>query len=481
MPRSTILLVLALICVQVARPDTSNLAGGVLIAHYPAGMPFSSDPPPGGWCACYLAGHALASCDDQVNRIDAATAQTWFVLAAWSESKEWRGIDFGLGEYSAEQYVITEHGPCFPSQGLTIPTDNWPGPNEGVSLAVTDSAWVGSLTPIYYFRGYSYGPETIPLAVNPNTQVAAAANALNPPSAYEFAALGAMGMQTDGTSVCPGGIVGEGEYLEVGVGVCCSEERCVPVAEPGCTSLGQEWEYHPEYTSCDPNPCFRMLRGDCTFPYTLHLPEGAALRYITWDFETTYHAGDNVVVDWQNGQLTINGRPYIPHPASPDPAYSAEFLQQVHGAVPLVQQLIQQQNPPDWHAAVKTYDRERSRLEDTVMHRYSKLIRQGMSAPEAAAACAERLRGSPLVDSAVVEGSDPSTRQSALRVVYRGFEGGGLLLLAPKDPWPTASDDFLNHRDACWRLRRLTWIEGAPGRKMVVRYGNATATRELED
>lgn len=281
-----------------------------------------------------------------------------------------------------------------------------------------------------------------------------------------------MGMQTDGTFVCPGGVVGNGEYLEVGVGVCCSEERCLPVAEPGCAALGEEWEYHPEFTSCDPNPCLRMLRGECVFPYRLELPEGAALRYITWDFETTYRAGDDVVVDWQDGKLTINGHPYLPHPERPRSPYSVEQLQETYGAVPFVQQLLHQQSTPDWYAAERAYWAVAKRLMETTADKYHRLIRQGSPAPEAASACVEQLSRSPLVDSAAVNFSDPSTGKSDIKIVFRGGAPGGGIALSPQPPWPTDSPGFITHRDACDYLRLLTSLAGVPGRAATVRYGH---------
>lgn len=468
-------MLLSLIAVRVASPDVSNLAGGVLIAHFPAAMSFSTDPPPEGWCQHYLTNHALESCEEQLNRIDATTAKTWFVLAAWTENKEWRGVDLGLGNYSAQDYVITDHGPCFPSQGLTIPTLNWPGPDEGVSLAVTDSAWAGNLLPVYYFCGYSYAPETVPLGVNPSTQVAAVANSLNPPTAYEFAALGTMGMQTDGVSVCPGGLVSFGDYLEVGIGVCCFREGCMPVAEPGCTALGEEWEYHPEYTSCDPNPCARMLTGDCTFPYRLHLADGAALRYITWDFETIYRPGDEVVVDWHDGQLTINGRPYLPHP---EPAFGGpppEVLQDLYGAVPTVQHIIEQQSVPDWNLACWTYRRMCRQLVITEQRRYARAVHGGMSPADAAHECATRVARSPLIDSALVDHVNPTTRRSLVKAYRHGMPTDVwlyLFKLAPKDPWLYPTGSYYSHRLACARLEALTPLETTADYKITMRYGN---------
>ncbi len=197
-----------------AAADPANLAGGAFIAHHPTGMQFSSEPPAGGWCQEFLEYHSLDSCAEQVNRIDATQETIWFVLAAWEESKEWRGVEFGLGPYSPGDYVITHHGPCFPASGLAYPTENWPGPDEGIALVVTDSSWNGNLVPVYYFAGYAYGPATIALAENPATGFGGTADCGNPSEDWAAGSFGAMGFFEDGRSACPPSSGGTDERYE---------------------------------------------------------------------------------------------------------------------------------------------------------------------------------------------------------------------------------------------------------------------------
>jgi len=61
------------------------------------------------------------------------------VLSAWTESKQWCGVEFGFGGYDGGAFLVAAHGGCFPGAGLTIPTSGWPGPGEGIALAVTDT------------------------------------------------------------------------------------------------------------------------------------------------------------------------------------------------------------------------------------------------------------------------------------------------------------------------------------------------------
>ncbi len=194
-----------------AAADPANLAGGAFIAHHPMGMEFSSEPPAGGWCQEYWDHYRIEECEDQVNRIDTANAVIWFVLAAWAEEKEWCGTEFGLGEYDAADFFIEDYGPCWPEDGLEIPTASWPGPGEGTAIVVTGTPWEGNFVPVYWFAGYAYEEELIPLAADPATGFAGTSNCANPPQAWAADSLGGMGLFQDGVYACPEGLMAGGQ------------------------------------------------------------------------------------------------------------------------------------------------------------------------------------------------------------------------------------------------------------------------------
>jgi len=232
-----------------AAADSSNLGGGVLIAHHPAAMQYSTEAPPEGWCEKYLNEQALTVCNDQVNRIDITTNGVfWFVLAAWNDPKKWCGAEFGLGGYDDTGFVVVANASC--GTGFTpleIASGGWPGPNSGIALAATEGkTWKGNLTPIYYFAGYVYSATTIPLAANPTTSFAGTANCQTPPVAVPADCLGAMGILGDGMKCCPpppGDIPG----------ACCfGGGVCTLVKQSECDAAGGVWN---GAAACDPNPC----------------------------------------------------------------------------------------------------------------------------------------------------------------------------------------------------------------------------------
>jgi predicted outer membrane repeat protein len=184
--------------------DSSDLSNGVFIAHALANLQYTSDPPAGGWCGAYDEYAAIASCSEQINRIDSEGPVVWYVLAAWTESKEWCGAQFGFGDYDAGDFVIVDHGACFPSSGLKIPTSGWPGPNEGIALTTTDESWEGNFRPVYWIAGYAYGEDVIPLGPNPDLDSAGWASCEDQQE-VGATALGGMGLFTDGIYACPEG------------------------------------------------------------------------------------------------------------------------------------------------------------------------------------------------------------------------------------------------------------------------------------
>ncbi len=277
MSRAWVLILLVLLVPGSAVPDSSNLEGGVFIAHHPPGLQYTSGQ---DWCARYFQEFAIDSCSEQNNRIDLdgneGAGSVWFVLAAWAEEKEWCGTEFGFAAYDSTIYVFEQWGPCFPDGsggGLQIPTAGWPGPNAGVSLSISGTPWSGNFTPVYWFAGYAYYEGEIPLAVNPSSEFGGTANCQMPPQAFAASAFGAMGIFEDGISACPeeldqdeGGLdggsqpdgAGDGEGYEENDGqgggdevpspsVTCAENVLIVKFAPWVISFPQDEAGDPQY------------------------------------------------------------------------------------------------------------------------------------------------------------------------------------------------------------------------------------------
>ncbi len=304
---ATLLLVAGLTCFA-AHADPDDLTGGVLVAHYVPEMVHSEDR----WnvyCDEYLEHYAIHSPAEVNARIDVAYfwPVDWFVLAAWeSEDKRWCGTEFGFGDYNGNIFSAAAASPCFPDEGLEIPTPGWPGPLEGTAFVTTTMPWTGNWVPVYYFGGYAYGyygPGRIPIAEDPPTGFVSLGNCVIPPSQFpvEPSARGAMGINTDGivpefppppepwaccfdTGECflltqaecdlQGGLA----WLE-GVtctpnpcdqpGACCLIGLCeITVGEGACDLLGGV--YQGPGTTCDPNPCVAVC---CLPPFPLVICE----------------------------------------------------------------------------------------------------------------------------------------------------------------------------------------------------------------
>jgi len=229
-----------------------DLSGGALICHHSPGVAFSFDPPSGGWCAGYLNGNQIDSCDDQQPRIDAQAPVVWFVLSAWSEAKEWRGVEFGFSSYNSAAFGFWDWGPCFPGAGLELPSSGWPGPEEGTTFVVTDLSWQGNFVPVYYFTGYPYETDVIQLAVNPASGKGGATNALGLPGTYPWESYGGMGLLTSGVEACWDS-VGTMGFAANPFGACCVDEICSILTPADCLDLGGD--FHTEAETCEPNPC----------------------------------------------------------------------------------------------------------------------------------------------------------------------------------------------------------------------------------
>ncbi len=195
-----------------AEAQSDYLGDGVLIAHHPQGIEFSASE---DWCARYEREFRLSECTDQNPRIDldgnTGHSSIWYVLAAWPEEKTFAGCEFGFGQYNPDSYVFLDHGPCFQGNGLELPTSGWPGPTEGVALAAAGTPWSGNYVAVYWFAGYAYEEELIPLGTDPVTGFAGTANCAMPPMTWAAEELGALGLFRPGQSACPGSPIQGGE------------------------------------------------------------------------------------------------------------------------------------------------------------------------------------------------------------------------------------------------------------------------------
>jgi hypothetical protein len=232
-----------------AAADSSNLAGGVFIAHHPAAMVYSTDTPTEGWCANFTTNYALTGCEGQVNRIDADSGTFWFVIAAWKDAKKWCGAEFGFGAYDDSKYAIVGSGACGVGfEPLAIPSGAWPGPNAGVALATPGEGvyWQGNFVPIYYFAGYAYeGGTVIPLANNPtDNPFCGMANCASPPAPFPVDCKGSMGILQAGAACCP--------PMEVPGACCFGGGVCQLMMQPECEAAGGIWD---GAGTCEPNPC----------------------------------------------------------------------------------------------------------------------------------------------------------------------------------------------------------------------------------
>ncbi len=287
-----VLLTLALLglAAGVASADPSNLAGGVLAAHHIPELPYTTDPPGTGWCDEYGM-YAIGSLAEVNARIDVTgyAPVTWYVIAAWEmEDKEWCGTEFGLGDFYGPAFSFAEAFPCFPDEGLEIPTANWPGPLEGTAFVTTTQSWMGNWVPVYFFGGYAYdyqSPQLMALDVDPPTGFIGFGNCASPPAQYEVGMdqRGAMGINGDGivpifeepepeaccfeTGECE--LLLEPDCLAQGgvyyggpcepnpcpqpEGACCDIGNCAVLTEEECGLIGGEWLGMG--TTCDPNPC----------------------------------------------------------------------------------------------------------------------------------------------------------------------------------------------------------------------------------
>jgi hypothetical protein len=120
--------VTAFVLLEPVMADPSDLEGGVFIAHYPAAMQFSSDPPAGGWCQQYLSNYAITSCEEQVNRLDSydevtcqqgparLTPPNTSATTRYPREPHHRGMLLATGNRCRSRDFHAFHGTCYPER-----------------------------------------------------------------------------------------------------------------------------------------------------------------------------------------------------------------------------------------------------------------------------------------------------------------------------------------------------------------------------
>jgi hypothetical protein len=277
-----VLLALALLgLVAGANADPNDLSDGVLITHAPAGFVYSAGL---DYCAEYDAQYAIASCAEQINEMPAlgypAGETLFYVVAAWNEDKHWCGTEFGIGSEFAGLWYFVEYGPCL-INNLENSTGGWPGPDQGTAVVATDVPWDGNFVATYYFIGYGYYADIIPLDVDPAMNFAGTGNCDVPAVTWDAVCLGAVGIGGVAGAYCCPPIPQDPE-------ACCFEDgSCMMMLEYDCGVAGGEF-----YGGvCEPNPCpqpeepgaccdeftgecFFILESDCATIGGLFLGEG---------------------------------------------------------------------------------------------------------------------------------------------------------------------------------------------------------------
>jgi hypothetical protein len=178
-----------------------------------------------------------------------AAAQVWFVIASFAKSPgpvNVGGIEFGFGSYKAGNVDFVAAGPCG-DDWIEIPTSHWPGPREGVAMALgPDVGLRADPLEVYWFAAYVYGPVTIELGPNPMSGLVGIAAKEDPvPDAEEVYDLGSLGFGLDhpGFNPCNPNVRG----------ACCAFGDCRLVSESECQGLGGAFK--GAGTDCFPNPC----------------------------------------------------------------------------------------------------------------------------------------------------------------------------------------------------------------------------------
>jgi hypothetical protein len=247
MSRALVVLALMGLGAGIAHAQPSNLSGGIFICHHVPHTDWTVGPP---YCYDYE-DYAISSCEEQVSQISDQRA-LWYVLAYFpTGDKVWCGVEFGLS-YIAETVLIDGCGQC-PTDALILPTGDWPGPGSGIAIATTSSYWSGNFQPVFWFTSIAYSAGEIQIVANPETGFGGFANCVTPPTAYPAVCFGALGLYQDGVTCCPPPTLPH---------ACCVGNECVLVYwADECTAQGGI--DHPEWATCDGNPCGSYLPNVC--------------------------------------------------------------------------------------------------------------------------------------------------------------------------------------------------------------------------
>jgi hypothetical protein len=220
-------------------------ANGVLVPHIQSGLEYSSSQ-------SYEGQSEVRDCEDAIVAGvvlggDEIPAQIFYVLASLEACPGplcLAGVEFGFGDYDPSAISVFDHGLCNDGY-LSLPTDGWPGPNEGVALLFLPYKRQ-KIVEVAWFAAYVYAPGVLPLGPDPVTHTAAFSDAGSPTVTdyLEDYQLGVLGFGQAGYNPCGGSDPD---------GACCFAGRCQETARADCELQGGV--FYGENTSCFPNPC----------------------------------------------------------------------------------------------------------------------------------------------------------------------------------------------------------------------------------
>jgi hypothetical protein len=241
----------------------TDLSGGVIMCHHPAGLSYTFDAPPEGWCAF----NDLQGCpenNDELANEDPFGMLVWYVCAAFVEDSEWCGVEFGLEYGGPYDFVLLDHGVCTPGGFLTIESEDpvWPLPGSGIAITTTTVPWTGNFEEVYWFGGYVYAGGVWCTVENIHTTpVIAFSNCAQVEYPAECYGCIGFGPGNFGFDCCP--------TIPEPDGACCVGEVCTIETEADCIGLGGT--YLGDGTDCGPpNPCDLPDPGACCIDHVCH-------------------------------------------------------------------------------------------------------------------------------------------------------------------------------------------------------------------
>jgi hypothetical protein len=217
-------------------------AGGTLVVHNP-NIVYSAGT---GYCGV----EPLGDCLDAVTRIDMDnmldTSMVWQLYAAFPVSPVLKAITFGV-TYDGTQLFIPEGawGPC---GDFELADGDWPAPGTGTGMTWTE-AQHGNPVQVYWFAGYTYYYYSTQFCAAPHpTQGGQFADDSVPAITDDVAGYGCLGVNMDGTLVCP--------EPPPEPGACCIMGECTITPPDAC-----EGDFYGG--PCEPNPCPPPEDGAC--------------------------------------------------------------------------------------------------------------------------------------------------------------------------------------------------------------------------